>query len=171
MMTSRLRDILLTLSAGALTLAAGGCADRMPAWSQFTAFPSGHWTPEMIVTAEPWPVDSIILSPRDGYRLSLCLRYHLPAPRTAMIVVEQEAPASPLRSDTLRIDLIDPNGSPLGRGAYGIYTIECPVPSPPVMSEGYSVALYPLLALTSVSEVGLILNPPDTPQLPGSPQP
>lgn len=164
MTTSRLRNIFLTLTAGALMLAAGGCADRMPAWSQFTAFPSGHWTPEMIVSAEPWPVDSIILSPRDGYTLSLCLRYHLPSPPTTMIVVEQETPDSPQRSDTLCINLLDSHGSPLGHGAYGIYTVECPVPSPPMMVEGYSVAIYPLYPLTSVSEVGLILNPPYTPQ-------
>ncbi len=144
----------------ALLLLTAGCADRMPVWSEFTAFPSQEWTPDMTVEAEPWPLDSVIAAPADAYRLTLCLRYRLPAPEWATVVVEQESPDTPMQADTLRIRLADKAGAPAGKGAYGLYTVECPVPAHPALKPGYTVAMRPLATLPSITEAGLLLLPP-----------
>ncbi|MDE7159899.1 MAG: gliding motility lipoprotein GldH [Muribaculaceae bacterium] len=151
-----IRTLILS-AAAALLLAAAGCADRLPAWSRFVAFPSGLWTPAMIVEMEPWPLDSVVVT-GPSYSLALSLRHRLPAPRIARIVVEQENLGAPMRRDTLTIHLLTDDGTPAGHGLCGLYSLECPVPGSVTLAEGYSVAIHPLDSLPGISEAGLILQ-------------
>lgn len=145
----------LVLATALCTLS---CGPDMPVYSHFETVSPGGWTPDRMTIFEPWPADSAQASSGD-FELRLCLRYRIPAPKEAMLVVEQESLSMPERRDTVTLRLLDSSGHPSGQGSRGLFTVEHTLTPRLRLSEGYSVAIHPLDTIYSATDIGLLLLP------------
>lgn len=134
-----------------------GC-DGQTACHTFCALPARGWRP-----GDTLRFDAVLPDSLRSYRLQVEVRHRGDYPyRNLLLAVSHEAPATPLRTDTLQLFLADGQGIWIGKGMGGLYQHAIPIEQWRIAGGGTHtfriLHLLPDSLLRGISDVGIKLT-------------
>lgn len=158
-MTSKVRLISHLLPLFVIIMGACGCSHTNESAAIYSQVDIESWKPEAPVEFSSIE-DSATIDINSIRAEEISLRYTRRSPEKISLVMMAESFSGPQLTDTLRLQLFNSKGQPVGRGIHGVYELSVPLPeniSPKRLPEGWRLTLFPLQATSGITQVGLTM--------------
>ena len=153
--------LILFIILSAVAILSGCRRVNNVVWSKYVSLPEDGWDPVNVIPFFPWPEDSIA-NPGDRYSLILSVRFSpINRPSKLHLVMRQDSDEGGESSDTLAVDLLPPQSTPVGRGTYAVYETVDTLLRGIDLKPGYCVELQSLSMTDNtkgIIDIGMILE-------------